>query len=227
MTLKGVWRENILRIYWDGQEQPSVECPVGDFFACGWGSYAQISSLAVCVNPARAFNSYWEMPFRKRARITMTNIGEEETTLYYQVSYALTEVPEDCAYFHAQFRRVNPLPYKQDYTIVEGIRGPRPLRRHGDGLGSQQLGLVGRGRDQVLHGRRRRVPHHLRDGHRGLLLRRLQLRRRGRQRRLPRVHDALLGPARRCRGPTGSTGRSSASASTAGTSRTRSASRRT
>ena len=86
MTLKGTWRYNILRIYWDGQEQPSVECPVGDFFACGWGRYAQISSLAVCVNPARAFNCYWEMPFRKRCRITMTNIGDEEMTLYYQIT---------------------------------------------------------------------------------------------------------------------------------------------
>ena len=63
------WRDLILRIYWDGQEQPSVECPLGDFFACGWNQYAQVSSLAVCVNPGRAFNCYWEMPFRKaRAR---------------------------------------------------------------------------------------------------------------------------------------------------------------
>ena len=123
MTMNGVWRENILRICWDGQDQPSVECPVGDFFACGWGSYAQISSLAVCVNPARAFNSYWEMPFRRGARLMMTNIGEEETTLYYQVTYALTDVPDDCAYFHAQFRRVNPLPYKGVYTILDGVRG--------------------------------------------------------------------------------------------------------
>ena len=94
MTPTGPWRFSILRIYWDDQEQPSVECPVGDFFACGWNVYAQISSLAVCVNPGSAFNSYWEMPFRKRCRITMTNIGHEAMTLYYQVNYTLTEVPE-------------------------------------------------------------------------------------------------------------------------------------
>ena len=48
--------------------EPSVEVPVGDFFACGLGKYGQISSLAVCVNPGSGFNSYWEMPFRKSAR---------------------------------------------------------------------------------------------------------------------------------------------------------------
>ena len=64
MTPTGHWRYSILRIYWDGQETPAVECPVGDFFACGWGQYAQVSSLAVCVNPGSAFNCYWEMPFR-------------------------------------------------------------------------------------------------------------------------------------------------------------------
>ncbi|HEY0867889.1 MAG TPA: glycoside hydrolase family 172 protein [Fimbriimonas sp.] len=123
MTPTGHWRFTILRIYWDDQEQPSVECPVGDFFACGWQRYAQVSSLPVCVNPGSAFNCYWEMPFRKRCRMTMTNIGIEAMTLYYQINYTLTEVPEDAAYFHAQFRRTNPLPYKEDYTILEGVEG--------------------------------------------------------------------------------------------------------
>jgi hypothetical protein len=123
MTPTGNWRSSILRIYWDDQEQPSVECPVGDFFASGWGQYAQLSSLAVCVNPGSAFNCYWEMPFRKRCRMTMTNLSEEGMTLYYQINYALTEVPEDAGYFHAQFRRVNPLPYKDVYTILDGAQG--------------------------------------------------------------------------------------------------------
>lgn len=123
MTPTGHWRFSILRIYWDDQQQPSVECPVGDFFACGWGRYAQISSLAVCVNPGSAFNCYWPMPFRRRCRITVTNIASEAMTLYYQITYALGPVGDDAAYFHAQFRRVNPLPYKQVYTIADGIRG--------------------------------------------------------------------------------------------------------
>ena len=123
MTPTGNWRFSILRIYWDGQEHPSVECPVGDFFSCGWGTYAQLSSLAVCVNPGSAFNCYWEMPFRERCRMTMTNLADEQMTLYYQINYALTDVPEDVGYFNAQFRRVNPLPYKEVYTILDGVRG--------------------------------------------------------------------------------------------------------
>jgi Protein of unknown function (DUF2961) len=123
MTPTGNHRFSILRMYWDDQEQPSVECPVGDFFASGWGKYAQLSSLAVCVNPGSAFNCYWEMPFRKRCRITMTNIADEDMVLYYQINYALTEVPDHAAYFHAQFRRVNPLPCKEDYVLLEGLQG--------------------------------------------------------------------------------------------------------
>jgi len=123
MTPTGNWRYSILRIYWDGQQTPSVECPVGDFFAMGWGKYAPLTSLAVCVNPGSAFNCYWEMPFRKRCRITMTNIADESMVLYYQLNYTLTRVPEEIAYFHAQFRRTNPLPYRDVYTIVDGIAG--------------------------------------------------------------------------------------------------------
>lgn len=123
LTPTGNFRYSIIRIWWDDQEHPSVECPIGDFFACGWGKYAQVSSLAICVNPGSAFNCYWEMPFRKRCRITVTNIADEQMVLYYQVNYTLTEVPEDCAYFHAQFRRTNPLPYKEVYTILDGVQG--------------------------------------------------------------------------------------------------------
>jgi len=123
MTPTGTWRYSILRMYWDGETEPSVETPVGDFFAMGWGKYSPISSLAICVNPGSAFNSYWPMPFRKKARITMENIGEKPMTLYYQIDYAETEIPADAAYFHAQFRRVNPLPYKQVYTILDGVQG--------------------------------------------------------------------------------------------------------
>lgn len=123
MTPTGNWRLSIIRMYWDDEKEPSVECPVGDFFGMGWGKYAQISSLPVCVNPGSAFNVYWQMPFRKKARITMTNIDVKEMRLYYQMDYTMTDVPEDMAYFHAQFRRVNPLPYKEVVTLVDGIKG--------------------------------------------------------------------------------------------------------
>ena len=123
MTPTGHWRYSILRIWWDDQEQPSVECPIGDFFACGWGQYAQVTSLPICVNPGSAFNCYWPMPFRKACRIELENLADEAMTLFYQVDYTLTEVPDDAAYFHAQFRRNNPLPYKDVYTILDGVQG--------------------------------------------------------------------------------------------------------
>ncbi|MFT3933024.1 MAG: DUF2961 domain-containing protein [Chitinophagaceae bacterium] len=123
MTPTGHWRYSIIRFYWDDEATPSVEVPVGDFFGMGWGQYSPLQSLAVCVNPGSAFNCYWPMPFRKKCKITMENIDSKDMVLYYQVDYVLTEVPNDAAYFHAQFRRVNPLPLKTDYVLVDSIRG--------------------------------------------------------------------------------------------------------
>jgi hypothetical protein len=123
MTPTGNWRHSIIRFYWDDEETPSIECPVGDFFCMGWCKYAHVNSLPVCVNPGSAFNCYWEMPFCKKCRITFENIGLDDMVLYYQVNYTLTEIPDDAAYLHAQFRRTNPLPYKDVYTIADGIQG--------------------------------------------------------------------------------------------------------
>jgi len=123
MTPTGNWRFSILRFYWDDETEPSIECPVGDFFGMGWGIYAPLSSLAVCVNPGSAFNCYWTMPFRKKCKITMENINDTDPmTLYYQIDYTLTDVPADAAYFHAQFRRSNPNE-TSIYTIADGIKG--------------------------------------------------------------------------------------------------------
>jgi len=129
-TVTQKWRNQILRIYWDDEENPSVECPIGDFFCMGWQEYMQINSLPVCVNPKSGLNCYWEMPFRKRARFTIENRSEEQMNIYYQIDYSLEDVPEDTLYFHAQFRRVNPLPYKEVYTILDGVKG------HGNYVGT-------------------------------------------------------------------------------------------
>ena len=123
MTPTGNWRFSIIRMYWDDETEPSVECPVGDFFCMGWGEYSPLSSLAVCVNPGSAFNCYWPMPFHKKCRITMENLNDADAmTLYYQIDYTLTEVPADAGYFHAQFRRSNPNTTSV-YTIADGIKG--------------------------------------------------------------------------------------------------------
>jgi D-arabinan exo alpha-(1,3)/(1,5)-arabinofuranosidase (non-reducing end) len=113
----------ILRFYWDGDTNASVECPLGDFFACGWGRFCQITSLPVCVNPGSGFNSYWQMPFRKHCKITLENLDDSQMTIYYTINYALTKVPDDAAYFHAQFRRENPLKTPGLYTILDGVEG--------------------------------------------------------------------------------------------------------
>jgi hypothetical protein len=118
------WRSLVLRMYWDGEETPSVETPLGDFFASGWCERCNISSLPVAVNPAGGFNSYWELPFRRSARITVENLSPDPVLgLYYQITWAETEVEADRAYFHAQWRRSNPLAYMDVHTLLDGVRG--------------------------------------------------------------------------------------------------------
>jgi Protein of unknown function (DUF2961) len=122
-TGRNLGRDVILRIYWDNQAQPSVECPLRDFFASAWGPFAQLSSISVAVNPNNGLNCFWEMPFRTSARLTLENRGPETGVCYYQINYALTDVPDDAAYFHAQFRRTNPVPYKSVFTVLDGVTG--------------------------------------------------------------------------------------------------------
>jgi hypothetical protein len=118
------WRRLVLRMFWDGEESPSVETPLGDFFCNGWGIRCNIGSLPVAVNPAGGFNCYWEMPFRQSARITLENLSADPIPgFYYQITFSLTEIPEDRAYLHAEWKRSNPLPYKAVHSLVEGIRG--------------------------------------------------------------------------------------------------------
>jgi len=119
------YRDVILRIYWDDEANASVESPVGDFFASGWGQGAepQIGSGPVVVNSRSGFNSFWQMPFRKGFRITAENTSDEKFNIYYQIDYSLADVPSNAAYFHAQFRMANPHAFKEPYTIVDGIKG--------------------------------------------------------------------------------------------------------
>lgn len=122
MTPTGNWRFSVLRFYWDDEKTPSVEVPVGDFFGMAFNEYAPLNSLAVTVNPGSAFNCYWKMPFRRNCRITIENLDHEPMRLYYQVDYTLTQIGNDEAYFHAQFRRSNPTK-GSIHTLVDGIKG--------------------------------------------------------------------------------------------------------
>lgn len=114
----------VLRMYWDHEELPSVQVPVGDFFCSAPGYYGEFQSLAVCVNAKNAMNCYWQMPFRKHARVTLEYLGDDRTShIYYTINLTQQEIPEDAAYFHASFRRTNPLKYGEDFVIADGIRG--------------------------------------------------------------------------------------------------------
>jgi len=118
------FRDLILRMYWDGEETPSVECPLGDFFCNGFSQRANVLALPINVNPTGGLNSYFPMPFRSRARITVEHRGPEDAGgFFYAITYALGAVGEDEAQFHAQFRRTNPLPETPDCTILDGVRG--------------------------------------------------------------------------------------------------------
>ena len=141
-AIQSIWisgytgKDFILRLYWEEQTEASVEVPLPDFFALPWGAVysdstqgtrersVRVSSTPVTVAPKSGLNCFWEMPFRNKCRLTMQNIHPDEARVcYYQINYALTDVPADCAYFHAQYRRVNPLPYQEVYTIVDGVNG--------------------------------------------------------------------------------------------------------
>lgn len=117
------WRNVIIRFYWDDESTPSVEVPLGDFFGIGWEKSHQITSLPVCVNPLQAFNCYWTMPFRKKCRITLENRINNPISIYYQIDYELCKIPKNAAYFHAQFRRINPTLGTSDYVIIDNIKG--------------------------------------------------------------------------------------------------------
>jgi len=117
-------REIIIRVYWDGEEHPSVQAPMGDFFCLCWNRHQKILSQPVNVNPFGGMNNFFPMPFRRHVRITVENLSPHLVDgFFYTINYTLEEVPPEALYFHAYWRRTNPLPYGSDYLVVDGIRG--------------------------------------------------------------------------------------------------------
>ena len=103
-------KEIVLRIYWDGQDKPSVETPVGDFFGLNFGQYSLYQSAFLNCSSVQALNCYFAMPFRKSARITVTNDGKRPVGDFYSnIDYQLVpSLPERSLYFHAQYRQATP-----------------------------------------------------------------------------------------------------------------------
>jgi hypothetical protein len=111
----------VLRMYWDGNETPGVEVPLGDFFTVGQGKPAVVTSIPVQVSPSGSLTCYWRMPFQKSARITVTNDNPDRSTgLYWQVDWVqVDELPPRTPYFYARFRREYPAVLDRDYTIAD------------------------------------------------------------------------------------------------------------
>ena len=123
-TREKAYRTGVLRFYWDGEETPSVEVPLADFFCCGHGRRALVNSIPIAVNSVGGFNSYWPMPFHHSARITFENQDTEWVrTLFYQIDYTLEDVPANAGAFHAQWRRSVTSRECPEHVILDGIRG--------------------------------------------------------------------------------------------------------
>jgi hypothetical protein len=120
-----LYRNLVLRFYWDDEVEPSIETPMGDFFAMGHdASPHTVNSLPVVVGPFRACQSYWQMPFRKRARITLHNEGSQDANVVaYKILYKEQPVSDDAAYFHAQWRRSMTRREYPEHIILDGVKG--------------------------------------------------------------------------------------------------------
>lgn len=125
MTLApAFYRDVIVRMYWDGEDEPSVESPIGDFFCNSWNKAQDVFAVPINVNPRGGMNCFFPMPFRRHARITVTNDSPCELLgFFYTINYTLEAVGEEALYFHAQFRRTNPLAYGDHYTLIDKIEG--------------------------------------------------------------------------------------------------------
>jgi len=116
-------RALVLRIYWDGSDNPSVETPLGDFFAAGNGMRAVVNSLPIKVSSyGRGYNCYWQMPFKKEAKITLSNESDTESaSCYYQIDWIkLERISRTAMYFHARYHQEYPPEIGKPYTVFIG-----------------------------------------------------------------------------------------------------------
>ncbi len=122
----------ILRMYWENAPFPSVEVPLSAFFGCAYdetaadwdGRYPAFSSARMMIAPGRGYNSFWEMPFFRHARITVENRGSSAQDLFYMISGWYGTVPASSALFHAAYHQEHPVQKGRAYTVLDHIAGP-------------------------------------------------------------------------------------------------------
>jgi len=128
-TIRHIWmttqnkpvnlRNLILRAWWDGQEHPSIECPVGDLMGTAHGKVVPYGSAVHALGTNAGMNIFLPMPFTRRAKITLSNEGPAKVPLYYQIDYTLGDAhPADVGRLHVLFRRENPTTLKQDFELL-------------------------------------------------------------------------------------------------------------
>jgi hypothetical protein len=180
-----IQRRLIVRCYWDGEEEPSVEVPVSDFFGMGFGEWKDYQSLPLNMTSG-GYNSYWPMPFRESARITVENTSDVPVDrFYYNIDVATrTELPDKALYFHAQYRQTQ-TEEGTSVTILETEgRGHYSI----DAAHERGPAWLSRRRPAHLRGWQRGAEYHW-DGYGGLLLVGLVLRYGGILSSLSRCHD--------------------------------------
>ncbi|WP_327098258.1 DUF2961 domain-containing protein [Nocardia vinacea] len=123
-TDRTVLRQLTLRMYWDDEPEPSIDLPLGDFFCNGWDELALVQSEMVVVAPAGGLNSFWPMPFRAHAKITLHNGSDRAVPVYYQFTYTEEDVPDSAGYLHALRRHSTPLGSPAVHTILDVVPGP-------------------------------------------------------------------------------------------------------
>jgi hypothetical protein len=128
-TIRHIWmttrrdplnlRSLVIRAWWDGQEHPSIECPIGDFMGFAHGKVMPYFSAVHSLGQNAGMNIWLPMPFASRAKITLTNEGEKDVPLFYQIDYTIADKhPDDVGRLHVLFRRENPTTMKKDFVML-------------------------------------------------------------------------------------------------------------
>ena len=128
-TIRHIWmttardpvaqRAMLIRVWWDDQEHPSIECPIGDFFGFAHGKIMPYQSAVHSVGSTGGRNIWLPMPFAKRAKFTFPNEGEKAVPLFYQIDYTIGDKhPASVGRLHVLFRRENPTTEKQDFELL-------------------------------------------------------------------------------------------------------------